>query len=183
MSVQVICVGLPRTGTASLASALEILGYRTLHRAILEMGREFGDETISADTFRGVYDAWDAVMEARWWRPLLNAYPKAAVILTLRDVLPWFTSLREHMRAVPAHRVTFAQIAWYDLFGCGEPIRATCIERYKLHEIAVRAFCRDHSRSLLIFDSTRAGQWHRLCPFLGQPLPDAPYPWKNRLAW
>lgn len=99
--VQVICVGLMRTGLQSLHRAFSILGYRNI----------YDQEQISH-----TYELWDDVLQNRgataafqtmfgkssvimgmptfcFWEDILNLYPDAKVILTVRDEDAWWRSV------------------------------------------------------------------------------------------
>ena len=90
--MKVICAGLSKTGTTSLGNALRVLGYKVYdfpeHADI--HGNEWlaiyrGEKT--AD-FASMYEAVDAVTDlpaAFWYQEILEAFPDAKIILTVRD--------------------------------------------------------------------------------------------------
>ena len=90
--MKIICAGLSKTGTKTLAKALRILGYtvydyfehRNFHanewRAILCEGKD--------PDFIAMYKDVDAVTDipaADWFQEIYEAFPDAKVILSLRD--------------------------------------------------------------------------------------------------
>jgi len=114
--MQVLCLGLFRTGTYSMAQALTTLGYADVHHGIDSIGKDddwavFGnaaDATFaSLPTYRGAgkaftCDEWDQVWRsceavtdvASIYGPaLLEVYPDAKVILVERDFAQWSKSI------------------------------------------------------------------------------------------
>ncbi len=103
--VEVIGAGLPRTGTASLKSALEELGFGPcyhLTELLKRPGRASGwlaaaDAAADAD-WSGPLDGYRATVDwpgACFWRELTEANPDAKVILTVRDPDQWLASMRQ----------------------------------------------------------------------------------------
>ena len=108
--MQVLALGLPRTGTASMRSALETLGYdHTAHGFDLISHPELGPpwmEAVNAkffnqgkpygraefDTFLGHCAAVTDMPCASFWEELMLAYPEAKIILVERDVEDWYKS-------------------------------------------------------------------------------------------
>ena len=107
--VEIICVGLSRTGTSSLKAALSIL-----LPGITYHGMDFLNEINNPET----YTFWLAMSEGRattkmirdyfisrqcsavcdvpsilYWREIQAAFPSAKVVLTVRDPGQWFTSI------------------------------------------------------------------------------------------
>lgn len=107
MTLRVIGAGFGRTGTLSLKTALEAIGFapcehmtelfRDPHRIELwddaarakERGEPFAWERLFAG-YRATVD-WPG---AYFWRELTTAYPDARVILTVRDPERWYESAR-----------------------------------------------------------------------------------------
>ena len=90
--MKIICAGLSKTGTKSLAKALRILGYKVFdydeHRDF-HLDQWFGiySEGKSPD-FVSMYKDVDAVTDlppAFWFQEIYEAFPDAKVILSLRD--------------------------------------------------------------------------------------------------
>jgi len=107
VALEVIGAGFGRTGTLSLKTALEELGFAPCeHMTVLfqdparialwdeaarakEAGQPFAWERLFAG-YRATVD-WPG---AWFWRELLAAYPEAKVILTVRDPDRWYDSAR-----------------------------------------------------------------------------------------
>ena len=108
--MQVLSLGLPRTGTASMQSALHILGYHyTAHgfdlisqpkigatwmeavdAKFLKRGSPYGRAEF--DAFLGHCAAVTDMPCAVFWKELMAAYPEAKIILVERDVEDWYKS-------------------------------------------------------------------------------------------
>lgn len=109
----ILCVGLPRTGSMSLASALQLLGIRHVHHIIWHRSddsewarfeRAINDHygTSSKKKMPWGKSQWDpwlghfqAVTDAAgFFAPeLIRTYPNAKVILVVRDYEPWARSM------------------------------------------------------------------------------------------
>jgi len=174
MSLQVLCVGYPRTGTRSLWKALTILGYNALHhddeRVPLYPPMDFD--------FR-IYDDVDAATEEIWWREVAEAYPEAKILLTIRDQDSWYRSVghvvNENRTKSPKEIARFDRIQNL-LYGCASPVERLYKARHWLHIQSVREWCTAHNRPLLM----PAVEWRCLCHFLGKPIPNVPFPWENQ---
>ncbi|MEJ7753802.1 MAG: sulfotransferase, partial [Candidatus Limnocylindrales bacterium] len=59
---------------------------------------------------------------------------------------------------------------------------ATYLARYEGHNRAVAQHFRDRPEALLVMRITAGDGWERLCPFLGQAVPDMPFPHVNAAA-
>ncbi|KAF5672549.1 hypothetical protein FHETE_3683 [Fusarium heterosporum] len=114
--MQVLSLGLPRTGTASMAEALTILGYKDVYHgiksiddkedwAIMERATDASFPNLPSYTGRPfTREQWDelwghceAVTDvASVYAPqLIEAYPEAKVILIIREYDAWFKSMDE----------------------------------------------------------------------------------------
>jgi len=174
--VQVIGVGLPRTGTRSLAEALTILGYRTLH---------YAPDLRHDRRWPRVFDGYDAATDypcSGWWPQLLGAYPEALVILTVRRQLAtWVASMGRHIGAcrVPCDRRRQEAEAVHTCLS-GEPYPSAERLAAAYTEHTARVLAGIDADRLLILAVDGEGQWDVLCTFLDRPLPGIPFPWLNR---
>ena len=95
--MKILGVGLSRTGTSSLYDALMILGYNSMHLDDERLNNVFYGIDNNPN-FR-VYDDIDAITDlpsAYFFRELLEAYPNAKAILTVRDTESWWKSIYKH---------------------------------------------------------------------------------------
>ena len=209
MALQVIGAGLGRTGTLSLKGALEELGFGPCYHMIelLTHPEQISyweaasrRETVEWDTlFEGYRSAVD-YPAARYYRELMEQYPDAKVILTLRDPEGWWESARETIYQAgrpapgqeggpppqmpfPGDPQLFARIfsmvqrdVWEKDFGGRFEDREHAIEVFNRHTAAVRE--RVPADRLLVYQ-VREG-WEPLCRFLGVPIPEGkPFPRLN----
>nr|CAX77479.1 hypothetical protein [Schistosoma japonicum] len=113
-SLLVIGAGLPRTGTTSMKRALEILlGKPCYHmmdimlrkhedigkwlQLIDEVNKTSRNEVIIHDILSEILTGYASVTDiptCGFYRELMNVYPNAKVILTIRDKTDWLSSLR-----------------------------------------------------------------------------------------
>lgn len=115
--IEVLGVGLPRTGTQSLVEALRILGYETLHEPLTNtcMGLfdPNGESALSRKLLRLYQEVHlprlNAITDPVFWRLLCEAYPRAKVILTIRGWSTWFRSIQAHLDAVYAGKGRYSE--------------------------------------------------------------------------
>lgn len=179
--LKILGVGLPRTGTATLAKALEILGLRTIHHA----PERIGLDGLAWDCFRGIFDDVDAVTDvpaALFHRPIGAAYPGLRYILTVRNVHDWYQSMLWHCGRIFASENTWHRRYTERLheiaFGSNAPEAFLWQLRFEGWNESVKASI--SPGSLLVMDICGGDKWDRLCPFLGVEEPDAGlWPWEN----
>lgn len=168
---KVFGVGLSRTGTVSLTTALKRLGYKAKHYPhlfqVIELARKLDALT---DTPVIVY------MEA-----LDRLFPDARFVLTVRDSDTWITSLRRHYTKKPVERIMAWKLwnrrAVYGMNGFDEDhFRSVQAE----HEARVRALFEARPDKLLILDVCGGDGYEKLCPFLGLPVRVEQFPHKNK---
>jgi hypothetical protein len=183
--MKVFCIGLSKTGTRSLHDALQILGLRSLHWGgpDLETAAQRGPQ-IRAAVERAVHenrpllediddaDAYSDILALSTNFDLLDEqYPGSKFILTVRDLDDWLESRKRHAEENLArqsrgeHAGNFVVVDY----------PAWTAERAE-HEDRVRAYFADRTGDLLVLDITAGDGWERLCPFLGLPIPDKPFP-------
>lgn len=192
--LEVIGIGLPRTGTMSLKLALEALGFGPCYHMIEVFSRpdhiEFWSDALETEPpweelFRDFRSTTDTPA-CFFWRQLTRQYPGAPCIVTTRDSGEWYDSFRSTVCEVVLnpenapddlhYRVqkmakklildTMFQGAFYD--------KATMISLYEQHLSEVR---RTISGPLLEFDVTEG--WEPLCEFLSVEVPTVPFPFVN----
>ena len=204
MDIQVIGAGFGRTGTLSLKTALERLGfgpcyhmveviehpehaeawYRTCHGGTIDFSLFEG--------YRSIVD-WPAV---HYWRELVEHFPKAKVVLSIRDGESWYKSVLDTIYGrisspVPAdapnwqrrHRAMTQKIVLKETFGGRFLDKKYAIDVFERHTEEVRKAVEP---SRLLVYSVKEG-WEPLCEFLGVGIPDEPFPRVNDtasfLAW
>jgi len=166
---KVFGIGLPKTGTTSLANALRRLGYRTLQSPMPWMRQIY---------HAGIFtypEPWDAVTNfGEWYFAQLDEwYPGSKFIWTTRPLDRWLTSVKH----VYAHH----HPAWLEprlqIFGTLAFSESRMRYVYESQAQLVREYF-DGRDDFLEFRVPYA--WEPLCEFLGRPIPNKPYPWENR---
>jgi len=200
MGLKVVGAGFGRTGTLSLKSALEKLGFGPCYHMLEVMGRPDHVEMWYRLAYGGHVD-WDLLFNdfksavdwpaARYWRELADHYPDAKVLLSVRDAESWYKSATDTifqgmtmglLDSVPELRrrqmAMARKITLEDTFGGRFEDRSYAIEVFNRHIETVRATI-DPAR-LLVFDVKEG--WEPLCRFLGVPAPDESFPRLNDTA-
>ena len=101
MPLKVIGTGFGRTGTDSMRKALNILGVGPTHH-MFELGEDSPIRPLWLDLAKGAEPDWEKLFErytacvdwpsAFYWRTLIDVYPDAKVLLTMRSAESWWTS-------------------------------------------------------------------------------------------
>jgi hypothetical protein len=200
--VQVIGSGFGRTGTRSTKDALELLGFGPCYHMeeVIKRprhARAWLDRAEGRDVdWRALFSGWGSTVDfpaSVVWEELLEVFPDAKVVHTVRDPQDWWESTVETIatsgervdpwlrRLVPAVDTPFRLnelLVWDGVFDGRIHDRD--------HAIAVYEAWTDHvvrtvpADRLLVFDV--ADGWAPLCGFLGVPVPDVPYPRRNDRA-
>lgn len=178
-------IGLSKTGTSSLAQALQRLGFRTKDC----MGaRSYvpGDlSSIEMDTVLA-HDALTDTPIPSFYRELDARFPGSKFILTVRERAAWLQSCRKQFNErsaaaqSEAHRRLFE-----DLYGTNLFDEQRFAEGYERFVAGVREYFRHRPADLLVLDVTGSDGWDKLCPFVGRPVPDVPFPKANvtQIRW
>ena len=171
---KIFCIGFHKTGTTSLAKALETLGYRVT-------GPNGIDDPDIATNVHGMVPAlvekYDAFQDNPWpilYKELDRMYPNSKFILTLRDPEAWIRSaVRQFGREeTPMRR-------WIYGVGCPAGNERVYLDRFNAHNKAVRSYFAARAEDLLILDLTEGDGWEKLCAFIGRDIPDVPFPHAN----
>jgi adenosine 3'-phospho 5'-phosphosulfate transporter B2 len=100
--VQVICVGLMRTGLKTLRKALSKVGYTDFYdQEDIVLSYDLWDNVlhnrVTAETYPAIFQGAQVVMGMPTfclWEQIMQRYPGARVILTVRDEDEWWQSVR-----------------------------------------------------------------------------------------
>ena len=193
MTLSIVGAGFGRTGTYSLKVALEQIGFapcyhmeevkqNPAHPAIWHaaVSNEPVDWHALLDSYRAAVD-WPASF---FWRELLEVYPSAKVLLSVRDLDKWYTSIsntifellkaegtRDNPQRSMTHELIFDRVFPGDINN-----KDYVLEVFRSHIDAVR-----HSvpgPRLLIYDVEEG--WAPLCKFLRVDVPKQEFPHRNK---
>jgi hypothetical protein len=205
--MKLIGAGQPRTATTTQMIALEMLGLPCYH-----MRDMMSDLETSVPQWRKAFEGqgdWDEIFAgkesavdwpASWhWRELMDVYPAAKILLSVRSADSWVNSMENTItqvffRDTLLHHLSRAQYnidpnyaAWIDLlaemnFGDergawagtnGEPDKM--VEAYERWNQEVKDTV--PAERLLVWDPKEG--WEPLCEFLDAPVPETPLPHVN----
>lgn len=201
--LRVIGAGLGRTGTASLQQALAILyGAPCYHmREVMfnpdrvRFWTEAALQRKSSEQFREHFKGFAATVDfpsCLHWEQLLEAYPDAKVILSVRDPDSWVKSAKDTIlkmnssysgspwgiwlmqTLVPSSKALWKLMNvgfWSPLFD-DDFSDSNLRQRFVDWVEDVKKRC--PKDKLLVFEASHG--WGPLCAFLGVPVPDTPYP-------
>ena len=187
MSLSVIGAGFGRTGTASMKTALEMLGLGPCHHMKETQTPEQTEYWLAAA--QGQEMNWDQVFRgygscidwpaAFFWRELSNYYPNAKILLTVRDPESWYRSMQNTIFQVLKTKP--------EAFAVAVKLIGECLfeERFDDKEFVLGLYEQNIRDVQAAFPSDRlltyelGSGWEPLCRFLGKPVPDTPFPRSN----
>jgi sulfotransferase family protein len=201
--VKVIGAGFGRTGTASLKVALEELGFGPCYHMTEVFANPDHIELWEA-AMRGEPVNWERLFHgyratvdwpgAAFYEELLERYPDAKVILTVRDPKRWYESTKStiynvqriasspvfslaalfvpRLRDLRRAALMAADLVWKRTFDGRFEEREYAIEVFGRWNAAVER--RVSAEKLLIYEVKEG--WGPLCEFLGTKEPDKPFP-------
>jgi hypothetical protein len=202
--LQVIGVGLHRTGSMSVKAALERLGFGPCYHGMeaLRRGTD-GEHWLAAFDAGGEFD-WSVIFEGyratmdwptvHFWEQLATAYPDAKLVFTDRDPELWWDSHARmfQLSAELDRQLTDGQRRWAEESGFARMqtalamvVSATFDDRVFDKEHCLRVFEQHRERvrrtvpagRLLVYRVQEG--WEPLCRFLGVDVPDEPFPRVN----
>ncbi len=172
-------IGLNKTGTSTLDSALTMLGFSSLHfggdDAHNAVKRAIDERVPLLSYLDPRYDAFsDIGLLSRRFRLLDEQYPGSRFILTVRPVDAWIDSRRRHVERNQARQAAGLYDGTFVVVD-----EEKWAAEWELHMARVHTYF-DGRDDLLEVDFTHASEWQPLCDFLGVPQPSEPFPWANR---
>lgn len=196
MALKVIGAGFGRTGTLSLKTALEQLGFIKCYH-MMEVGLNPGHIALWRAIERGedvdlhaLFEGYQASVDwpsCNYWEAQLAAFPEARIILSLRDPERWYESVMKTIYPSTLaglksndpetkDRVAMAfELIWDGLFDGRMDDKAHVIGVFNAHNQYVRDTA--PADRLLVFEARQG--WEPLCEFLEVPVPAVDYPKVN----
>jgi len=176
-STKVFGVGFQRTGTSSLTRALNQLGIRTLQFP-KELYRDIDHDTIRR--YQGFTDSPIPLI----YRQLDQRHPGSKFIHTLRDEDAWLRSVEwlfttGTVKFKESHEKYGNEIN-QEIFGRTTFDRDHFAAVYRAHNRDVAAYFANRPDDCLTIDVTAGEGFEVLCPFLGLPVPQEPFPHRNK---
>jgi hypothetical protein len=209
MAIKVIGAGFGRTGTLSIKLALEQLGFGRCYHMV-ELLENPQQVHFWEDAGRGKSVNWEALFQGyqatvdfpgyRHYKQLMQYYPEAKVLLSVRDPEKWYeSSYNTIYQAAPglgqkiqmAFKLPFsarlrhllrvfrmAGTVWKEDFSGRFEDKAFALEVFHRHNEEVKQIVPAHR--LLVYEVKQG--WEPLCKFLDVPVPGTPFPKVNEQA-
>lgn len=203
--MKVIGAGFGRTGTMSLKAALEQLGVGPCFHMI-DLIRDpsplpYWQAAAAGEDvdWREAMAGWESSVDwpgCSFWEQLLETWPDAPVLLSVRDPEAWYRSCTNSIHAAkelalrgelegnsenppsPEVLAMINDLIWNGTFDGRFLDKQHALDVFQRHVDAVRG--RVPVDQLLIYE---VGQgWEPLCEFLGVPVPEVPFPHLNDTA-
>jgi len=185
MTLRVIGTGFGRTGTDSMRKALDILGVGPTHHMHV-IGKDPHHRQLWIDLVNGSKPDWEALFDgynactdwpsAFYWSALVEEYPAAKVLLTMRSATSWWESFKA---TILQHILTnenpnsFSELLIADQVFEGRPDD---------REHAIAIYNRNVDEVISTVDPQRllvhnlGDGWEPLCEWLCLPKPNSDYP-------
>lgn len=178
-------IGLHKTATTSLNAALGILGYKSGHWESGDWAKTVFEEIRSTGKSKALesYYVLSDLPIPLLYKELDHNYPGSKFILTTRDETKWIESIRKHWSYQHNRfrwewdKYPFSNRIHKELYGRKDFNRDIFLARYHKHNYDVVNYFKNRPNDLLVMDMEKAG-WPELCKFLGNQIPDQPYPRK-----
>jgi len=179
--MKVLGIGLPRTATTSLATALNLLGVNTLHSA------HYIHPDIIYDLNHSIYENYDGLCDT----PFFNLYkeydkkfPKTKFIYTIRPKDKWLISFENLYKADYNKWSNNTHLHHIKLYGQKEFDKEIWGDYFDKHNEGVVSYFKGREDDLLIIDitnNTSEENWKQICDFLNLPIPNIQFPNINHL--
>jgi sulfotransferase family protein len=180
---RVFGIGMHKTATNSLNTALNLLGFDSVHwrnpgkakEIWLEM-RNMG-RSPSLEKHYALTDLPGALL----YKEFDKAYPGSKFVLTVRNEKTWLESIKNHW----SYEHNQYRASWdtdpithklhNELYGRKDFNADIFLTRYRKHNADVKEYFKGRI-DLLVMDMDRSANWLQLCGFLRKPIPTVPYP-------
>ncbi|MEM9836195.1 MAG: sulfotransferase family protein [Bacteroidota bacterium] len=209
MSLQVMAVGLPRTGTSSLKAALQMLGFGPCqHMDNLFSAPDLVDlwielyETGQTD-FNTLFADFHSVTDfpaCFCYRELMAAYPDVKVILNYREPGSWYASMLRTIHAVvpttPEEKAALLEkgqtdprflaiakaLALVEVYLLDRPFGGQFLDKGKAIQRYEQHYAavRQYVPAPQLLEVELGMGWESICNFLEVEVPSESYPFKNK---
>lgn len=199
---KIFCIGLSKTGTTSLTTALDILGYRTNHAL---HGGDCQHNSHILDIINGkiptIFNDFDVFLDipiCDIYQEANEKYHDAKFIFTTRELAGWLDSCEYHFNNIDktirfnnlrvAGIVGMKSLVRLKVYGCTEYNKKLYRNKYIQHAFNVMLYFNNLDRytdiklkeKLLIMNICNGDGWEKLCPFLNREIPNIPFPHENK---
>jgi hypothetical protein len=174
--IKVFCIGFHKTGTTSMGRALTELGYRVCG------GFGYQDPAIAENMLhlaKARVKEYVAFQDQPWpilYKEMDTLYPNSKFILVVRNTESWIRSV---VRDFGPYDTATRKL----IYGVGHPKgnERLYIERYERHNKEVQEYFNSRPQDFVALHLNKGEvNWNNVCKFLGQPIPDRPWPHVNK---
>lgn len=184
MKEKVFGIGLSKTGTSSLAEALNMLGIRSIH---YPNDTKTYSELRSGNFRLSLFNQYDGIVDTPvvpYYAQFDQLFPGSKFILTVREKNSWLASVEQHWRAAATYddqpvKKAFQEFIRTAVYGCIDFDKERFSYVYDLHHENVRKYFADRPDDLLVMNICNGEGWDVLSPFLNKPIPRTPFPHAN----
>ena len=168
--MKIFGIGLSKTGTNSLTSALRILGYDIWHYPPADMVE-------AIDNSDGCCD----LPAVSHFVQLDKLYPNSKFILTMRNKHKWLASVMAHFKRRPSSTLgEWGKLNRIHVYGSLTPTIEQFARTYDMWHKQVFEYFADRPEDLLVVNITDENDaWEKICTFLDKEIPDMPFPHGN----
>lgn len=164
--MKIFGIGLSKTGSRSLAQALKLLGYSTMHYPW------------SLDDIEKHTATLDIPVSCRF-KELDILFPGSKFILTWRDYDSWIASTSK--KPPDPHKPPIWKLETRLRTYGSLHFDYECYTRtWHRHHEEVMSYFSNRPNDFLLLKLSNPDKWGALCHFLGRDIPDEPYPWEGR---
>lgn len=183
LPTRIFGIGMHKTATTSLHTALDILGIESAHWENAHWAKAIWEEMQSGRsiTLEKHYALSDLPITILY-RELDLAYPGSKFILTTRNEATWLQSVENHW----SHEHNKHRAAWSkdpfthrihrEVYGQKGFDAEIMLNRFRRHNAEVMEYFKSRPADLLVMDMDQGAGWAELCGFLGRPIPAVGYP-------
>ena len=186
---RVFGIGFNKTGTSSLRQCFGILGFEPVAPLVHESNVLAAAQTalIRSEDYEPALrfaEGFRAFKDRPWnmWqmhRHLDERFPGSRFVLTVRDPEAWWRSVQHWTSVVrPNVATTYRAHLRIDRLD-----REPAIAAYLEYNDQVRRHFAGREQDLLVVDFSAGAGWPELCEFFGVPVPDLPFPHRNRQSY
>ena len=194
-------LGFSKTGTTSLETALETLGYNVCRGNYTNTHTHYLQALIVNQAYDEIFrmvNYWDAFADTPWggttlYKEIYARLPDSKFILTVRDAEKWYASLIKLLTMFDLNLETaFDSYHSNGLYGSHyffkhvfgiETLAGTkqrIIDYYNAYNRDVIDFFAERNVKLLVLNFEKGDGWPILCKFLGKQIPHRPFPHDNQ---
>jgi hypothetical protein len=187
MTYKIFCIGFHKTGTSSLAKALQLLDFRICRRMGMlqdHVTKKNILEQLKNEEFNEIFEAvreFDAFCDNPWpilFKELDKKFPNSKFILTIREEDNWIKSVLNYFKDYETEIRSL-------IYGMASPLgnEEIYLERYRKHNAEVIEYFKDRPDDLQVINLADQKGWTELCLFLKKPIPKENFPHENKAQY